>query len=691
MGRSSRSPVAETPAASRRRPGPKASAPASRSPRALTSNPAFAAFVALVADAPVVGFVKDLEGRYLYANRHLLSTVFAELQSDWRDRTDAEIWPAELAALVRQTDDAAVAGSSLPAFSQVMPVGGQLHTFLVVKLPIVLDDGRLFLGGIGVDQTDAVRTSAERNLLATVVEQVAESVIVADLDARITYVNPAFERVSGYRREEVLGKNPRLLNSGVQPRSFYESMWAALSNGAPWVSDFVNRRKDGSLYTEEAVISPIHDAAGAMTGYVAVKRDVTREREIEDRSRRLGRERALIAETLSGLHPGDAPEATAQAICRQVLNLSGIVAAQLFIFELDSRAVTIGFAIAGRPDPALRRLPSVPSKDLRGRAAQGPWIQPWSARPGDPYYEDLKHLGDHLVASAPVRSNNDLIGLLVIDGAPSVDQARLAESLAALVEFADLAGMLISRDVADRTDPGSARTEIQGVIDGDAFEPVFQPIVDIESGLAVGYEALTRFSDGVSAEVRFSEATAVGLGLELEMATLQSAWAAAKALPKTAWVSLNVSPALILAGLPLRSLLRGKRREVVLEVTEHAAIDDYGALRAAISDLGPDTELAVDDAGAGFSSLRHILELKPAYVKLDRWLVAGLHSDTARQAMIVGLHHFTRTTGCHLIAEGVESEGELAVLRAMGISLGQGYLLGRPRSAAAARGGATSA
>jgi PAS domain S-box-containing protein len=647
----------------------------------LSSDPAFAAFVALVADAPVAGFVKDLDGRYLYANRHLLTTVFAGLQSDWRGKTDAEIWPPEVAARVRQTDDATLAGSSLQVFTQLMPVGDQFHTFLVVKLPIVVEDGRLLLGGIGIDQTDALRISVERDLLATVVEQVADSVVIADLDARITYVNSAFERVSGYSRDEVLGKNPRILSSGVQSRSFYESMWAALLNGSPWVSDLVNRRKDGSLYTEEAVISPIHDATGAVTSYVAVKRDVTRERQIQDRSRRLGRERALIAETLSGLRPGDAPEATAQAICRQVLNLSGVVAAQLFIFEIDSRAVSIGFAIAGHPDPQLRRLPSIPSKDLRGRAAQGPWIQPWSARVGDPYFEELKHLGDHLVASAPVRSNNDLIGLLVIDAAPSLDQAGLAESLVALVEFADLAGALLSRDVADRTDPGSARVEIRDLIDRDAFEPVFQPIVDMGSNAIVGYEALTRFADGVSAEVRFAEASAAGLGLELEMATLQSVWAAAKDLPTSAFVSLNVSPALILAGLPLRSLLRGKRRKVVLEVTEHAAIDDYEALRAAVADLGPRTELAVDDAGAGFSSLRHILELKPAYVKLDRWLVAGLETDEARRAMIVGLQHFARTTGCLLIAEGVETLDELTALRGMNIRLGQGYLLGRPTAA----------
>jgi len=86
----------------------------------------------------------------------------------------------------------------------------------------------------------------------------------------------------------------------------------------------------------------------------------------------------------------------------------------------------------------------------------------------------------------------------------------------------------------------------------------------------------------------------------------------------------------------------------------------------------------VDDAGVGFSSLRHILELHPAFVKLDRSLVAGLESDPARQAMIVGLRHFALATGCRLIAEGVETEAELSVLRTLEIGLGQGYLLGRP-------------
>lgn len=646
--------------------------------RAPSADPVFAFFVALVADAPVAAFIKDPDGRYLYANPHMLATIFEPIAADWSGKSDADIWPANLAATIHATDEASGLEGTLQLFTQVMPIAGEPHTFLVMKHPLRLGDGRICLGGFAIDQTEHLSLASEREWLAMVVEQASESVMITDVKGAITYVNRAFERSSGYLRDEVIGENPRLLNSGFQPSSFYEAMWATLTADRPWAADFVNRRKDGSLFTEESVISPIHSASGLLTSYAAVKRDVTAERALEARTARLARERALIADMLRDLRPSDTPEETAQAICRQILGLSGIAAAQLFIFELDGRAMTTGFSIAGRPDPPLHRLPSIPSTDLRSRAAQGPWIQSWSAFPEDSYYEELKELGAHRVASAPMRSDGDLIGVLVIDAAESVDDAVFAESLPALVEFANLAAVLIGRDVADRTQAGRARVLIRDIIDAHAFRTVFQPIVDLATSTVVGYEALTRFTDGVGADLRFAEANVVGLGPELEVATLRASFKEAKSLPRAAWLSINASPALILAGKDLGSIRRTTKRRVVLEVTEHVAIADYEGFRDAILSLGPKTELAVDDAGAGFASLRHILELRPAFVKLDRSLIAGVESDDARQAMIVGLRHFARSVGCQLIAEGIETEPERTVLTSLEVQLGQGYLLGRP-------------
>jgi len=156
----------------------------------------------------------------------------------------------------------------------------------------------------------------ELTRLRKAVEASGEVIFMTDRDGTLTYVNPAFERVTGYGRDEVMGKNARFLKSGLQTPWFYDGMWAALTNGLPWSADFINRRKDGSLFTEETVISPIRDPSGAITSYVAVQRDVTQERALAERSTQLVRQRALIAGTIRGLRAGDTPEATAQAIHR---------------------------------------------------------------------------------------------------------------------------------------------------------------------------------------------------------------------------------------------------------------------------------------------------------------------------------------------------------------------------------------
>ena len=635
--------------------------------------------------APVVAFVKDPAGHYLYANPFLLAIFGERMGPDWYGRTDADIWPADVAALLRANDQAVLAAGRLQVFSQEMPLESGAHQLLMMKFPLATGAGEANLGGIGVDLTERTKAELERDQLVIAVEQAAESVLIADLEARITYVNPAFERVTGYSREEVIGQNPRILSSGHQSPSFYEAMWAALTTGVPWVADFINRRKDGSLITEEAVITPIHDTAGAISGYVAVQRDVTSLRALVERSAQLARERSLIAETIRSLGRRDTPEGTADAICRQVLSLAGVTAAQVFLFELDGRAMPIGFVVTGQVDPPMHRLPYQRSRHLCERAAEGPWIEPWLNRPWHPYNQLLNSLGVHAVAYAPIRHEQRLIGVLVIDADDSVSEVTLTETLPALVEFADLAGALIGRDVLERTEVRRGRDHMRRIIAERSFAPVFQPIVDLELDTVVGYEALTRFGDGVAPDERFSEAAVLELGQELELATLGAALTAATSLPPAAWLNLNVSPALIVAGEPLRSLIDGNPRRLVLEVTEHTAIADYPALLEAMARLGSTVEFAVDDAGAGFASLRHILELRPAFVKLDRWLIGDLRTDEARQAMIVGLRHFAGETGCRLIAEGIETADELAILEALGIQLGQGYLLGRPAPVEAVR------
>jgi PAS domain S-box-containing protein len=629
--------------------------------------------------APVAAFVRDATGRLLYANPYLLATLGKHMGPDWYGKTTADAWPPDLAARISADDEIVLRERSFRAFTQIMPFDDGLHTFLVLKFPLETDAGRIDVAGVSVDVTHQSETESERDRISAAVEQATESVVITDLKGRINYVNPTFERVTGYSREEVMGRNPRLLSSGLHSSSFYQAMWAALTSGKPWrTTDLVNRRKDGAFFTEDAVISPIRDASGEVTGYVAVKRDVTTERALAERAEELIKERLLIAKTIRGLRSGDTLEATAQALCRQVANFTGIAAAQFLVFERDGHAMPIGHAVGDRPDPPLERLPRQLSRGLIRRAADGPWVEPWQNRQGQPHDQLVAGVGPCSLAYAPVRYDDRLIGLLVIQAVDAVDKAAATEALPALVEFADLAGALIGRELSERADSGGAHDHIWGIIAHREFHPVFQPIVDLETGAVVGYEALTRFTDGSNPETVFAEAAAVGLGLDLERATLHAALAASATLPASAWLNLNTSPELIFAGETMGSPPHSVDRRLVFEITEHSVIADYPAFRATVAALGFPVDLAVDDAGAGFASLRHILELRPAFVKLDRSLVTGLETDEVRQAMIVGLRHFARASGCRLIAEGIETDAELTALRALDIKLGQGYLLGRP-------------
>jgi len=226
------------------------------------------------------------------------------------------------------------------------------------------------------------------------------------------------------------------------------------------------------------------------------------------------------------------------------------------------------------------------------------------------------------------------------------------------------------------------RDLIDQVIADQAFQPVFQPVVDLETQEVVAFEALTRFEDGTPPEVLFQEAAETGVAVALEHATVGAALRAAEQIPPGAFVSVNASPALLLDSEGAIELSdRDESRLLVLELTEREPVDDYGALARVLEQFG-NVQLAVDDAGAGYASLRHILALRPSYIKLDITWLRDIENDMARQALVAGINHFAMLTNCHIIAEGVETDVQCEALRRLGIDFGQGFLFGRPEPVA---------
>ena len=206
-----------------------------------------------------------------------------------------------------------------------------------------------------------------------------------------------------------------------------------------------------------------------------------------------------------------------------------------------------------------------------------------------------------------------------------------------------------------------------------------QPIVDLATGARVGAEALSRFPAewGKAPDVCFAEAHSVGLGHVLELLALERA---AEHLDRVGgYVAMNVSPATLLTPECGDLLGRLPLSRVLLELSEHDQVEDYAALEAALAPhRAKGLRLAIDDVGAGFSSLRHIVVTSPDVIKIDRSIVTGLNSDPVLSKLVQSLVEFGHGCRVRVVAEGVETDGEAATLRTLGVDYGQGWHYGRP-------------
>jgi EAL domain-containing protein (putative c-di-GMP-specific phosphodiesterase class I) len=374
-------------------------------------------------------------------------------------------------------------------------------------------------------------------------------------------------------------------------------------------------------------------------------------------------------------------EDPAGRICRELAGLAGIDRAILLGTDAAGRHVALG--VSDPTDPAIavnRPLAEPLEARLRPRLDAGPWVGPWDLAPGSPPPR-AGGAESGSMAVVPFRIGPRAVGALLLEAAG--EQVRwLVEHLPAFEAAAAVIASVMAAELVTRRDRAMVDAEIAALLASGAFRPVFQPIVALETGLAVGHEALTRFDDGVRPDRRFADAAAVGRGVELELACVEAAIEASQGLPGGPWLSLNVSPAVIQAGTRLRRVLARSPHRVVLEISAHAVGDDRRALRRAIASLGHAVRVALDDASAGATNVRHIVGLRPDFVKVDMGVVHAIERDPVRQAVVAGLAYVTIRNGGTLIAEGIERVEEQDALHDLGVALGQGFLYARPGPAA---------
>lgn len=367
------------------------------------------------------------------------------------------------------------------------------------------------------------------------------------------------------------------------------------------------------------------------------------------------------------------------------------------LFGTSVYALTDGLAMVGRGDPEASPRPDIdlapfdPEHLVSRRHAQ------LECRDGTVTVRDLGSSNGTFVDGEPLPAEVPR---------PLRDQQRVRFGHLTLVFAADLTG---SAEVPRATDPDTQVIEstvmerlgellaapgeapaspsrvvverVQRALHSDELAIVFQPVVGLRLRQVVGAEALTRIAiePRRGPDVWFGEAFTVGLGTDLELLAISLALEKLERLPVDAYLAFNTSPETVLSGAFAATLEGAPLGRLVVEVTEHAAVADYQALRHALEPFrAGGLRLAIDDMGSGYANMQHVLRLAPDIIKLDVALVRGIDGDRARRALAGSLVVFAEEMGARLVAEGIETSQELGTLIELGVPCGQGFHLARP-------------
>jgi len=266
---------------------------------------------------PDMVWLKDADGVYLECNT-MVERFFGAGKADIIGKTDYDFLNKGLADFLREHDRKAMVADKPSVNEEWLTFADDGHSALLetVKTPMYDDAGK-FIGVLGIARDITGRKQAENTLrkLSLAVEQSPSSIIITDLNANIEYVNQAFVRETGYSTDEAIGQNPRLLNSGKNPKEVYREMWSCLARGGTWKGELINRRKDGSEYIEFAQISPVQQADGKTTHYLAIKDNVTERKNNEARIERLSRTYRLLSQVNEAIVRAQDQNGLFTAIC----------------------------------------------------------------------------------------------------------------------------------------------------------------------------------------------------------------------------------------------------------------------------------------------------------------------------------------------------------------------------------------
>lgn len=654
---------------------------------------------------------KDGEGRWLESNRSARETL-GLTHVDCRGKTDGEL--ADMVDTTYQSvlqrchdsDEVAWRTDKISRVEEIIPLpDGREQHFDVIKKPLFGAGGeREGLVIIGRDISELKQAEAELRVTASVFDNSQEAIVITDANNVIVDVNPAFTRITGYSRSEVLGRNPRVLSSGRQDKKFYAAMWASLKRDKAWRGEIWNRRKSGEIYAELLSISVICDDAGRVQRHVAVFSDITYFKEHEAELSRVANYDALTGIPNRRLLADRLDQAIAYA--RRNGKLLAICYIDLDGFKFVNDRYGHGTGDLLLVDITLRLQEVLRAGDTVARLG------------GDEFVVLFNDLAQEAECFQVLdRIMQSIARPMQLDGLQVAVSASIGvtfypaddEDGDTLLRHADQAMYVAKQSGKNRYylyDPvhdqrvrllhESRRRIAQGLAAGE-FELYYQPMLELASDKITGIEALIRWNHpdrGLLHPAAFLP------GIEdSELEITLGNWVMDNALAQLhAWeqagVELTMSINISAGHLQSQNFVTGLQSKLEqypevphgrlqIEVLETAALEDIGQTSEVIEacrKLG--VSFALDDFGTGYSSLVYLRRLGADTLKIDQSFVQDMATNESDRAIVQGVIALAKAFKRQTVAEGLEDMQLVKTLAEMGCVYGQGYGIAYPMPAA---------
>lgn len=651
---------------------------------------------------PDLMWLKDTKGCYLMCNSPF-EHFFGAKESELIGKTDYDFFDEKLADFFRQKDKEVERANKPLSNEEWLTFADDGHTdlFETIKTPLRNDEGEL-LGILGIARNITARKQAEEDLrlAASVFKNTREGILITNPDNQIIDVNPACCQLTGYSRDEMLGKNPGFLSAHIQADEVFSDMWQSISNTRYWQGDLWNRKKNGAVFAERLSIARVEDESGDLTHYVGVFSDVTYIKEHEAELKKIANNDALTGLPNRLLLRDRMSQALAQttrhqkliAVCyldldgfKPVNDQYGHKSGDLVLIEVANRlqrAVRTGDTVArvGGDEFVLLML------DIENN-------------------EKLKHIIQRIIQSIalPIElpdgtvSISASIGITLYPTDDNEADILLRHADQAMYEAKrtgkNCFAFFDPKQEQEKTEIQTIYSEIELAITENQFQLYYQPKINMNTGAIIGVEALIRWlhpERGLLSPLTFLPVienhpliVKVGDWVLREALTQIQLW---QTQGINLVVSINISAGQLQQSnfIPkLKSLLADypdvSASQLELEILETTALEDLKHVNEILKEcekLG--INVALDDFGTGYSSLTYLKYLSTQTIKIDRSFVRDILSDPSDKAIVEGVLQLAKVFKRIPLAEGVETNEHGLLLLMLGCEQGQGYAIARP-------------